>query len=208
MRSNTLFTFFFAVFAFIGFVVAAPAIESGLVARQKLDLASAAASALSGVLSGMDDDDKNRGLYTKGVSIRFIREKSAYRPCPRRWSNNSTTNTPRREFPFASPKRPPDNSLSTFSNFVICHTKHTPPSGWQHAHQEVDIRIGGTIGYEVSFVQVSECPKSLIGVDRQIYAGQGGVFKRQGDGGYINWAWIGRVNSVTENGSRVDFAAN
>jgi hypothetical protein len=104
MHSNILrlFTFFLAVFAFIGFVAAAPATGSGLVARQKLDLANAAAGVLSGVLGGMSDDDKNRGLYTKGVSIRFIREKS--RPCLRRWSNNSATNTLRRKFQFASQK--------------------------------------------------------------------------------------------------------
>jgi hypothetical protein len=98
MHSNTLFTLFLAVFAFIGFVAAAPATGSGLVVRQQLDLARAAAGALSGILDGMSDDDKNRGLYTKGVGIQFIQLKSAYRLCPRRWSNNSATNTPRREF--------------------------------------------------------------------------------------------------------------
>ncbi|EPQ53362.1 hypothetical protein GLOTRDRAFT_100927 [Gloeophyllum trabeum ATCC 11539] len=39
---------------------------------------------------------------------------------------------------------------------------------WVHQHFEIDIEIGGTIGYE-------------------LYLGNTGTFKRNGDGGDINW---------------------
>jgi hypothetical protein len=58
-------------------------------------------------------------------------------------------------------------------NVVVCHTKHhyrwdgTEGQGWSHQHQEFDIQLGGTIGYE-------------------IYITKGGEFWREGDGGYLN----------------------
>ncbi|KAF8896151.1 hypothetical protein BD779DRAFT_1667992 [Infundibulicybe gibba] len=58
-------------------------------------------------------------------------------------------------------------------NFVICHTKHSyewdgdSGSDWGHWHQEFDIKVGGTVGFE-------------------IYYARSGWFKRIGDGGFLN----------------------
>jgi hypothetical protein len=58
-------------------------------------------------------------------------------------------------------------------NVVVCHTKHhykwdgVQGQDWSHQHQEFDIQLGGTIGYE-------------------IYITKGGEFFREGDGGYLN----------------------
>ncbi|PWN86916.1 hypothetical protein FA10DRAFT_235151 [Acaromyces ingoldii] len=59
-------------------------------------------------------------------------------------------------------------------NYVICHTDHeyqwngAEGADWGHAHYELDIQIGGTVGYEVYGSNV------------------GGYFKGKGDGGYLN----------------------
>ncbi|KAF9445743.1 hypothetical protein P691DRAFT_805237 [Macrolepiota fuliginosa MF-IS2] len=79
-------------------------------------------------------------------------------------------------------------------NWVICHVKHTTDFAgvngrdWGHSHHEVDIKIGGTIGYE-------------------IYWFKSGTFSRQGDGGYINWAWSGFPKEITDNGATINFNA-
>ncbi|KAF9445742.1 hypothetical protein P691DRAFT_675036 [Macrolepiota fuliginosa MF-IS2] len=79
-------------------------------------------------------------------------------------------------------------------NWVICHVKHTTNfagtqgKDWGHSHHEVDIQIGGTIGYE-------------------IYWFKSGTFSRQGDGGYMNWAWSGYSKEVTNNGANINFNA-
>ncbi|KAJ7174975.1 hypothetical protein C8R43DRAFT_1119008 [Mycena crocata] len=58
-------------------------------------------------------------------------------------------------------------------NYVICHTEHTAKwdgvqgTDWYHVHQEFDIKVGGTIGYE-------------------IYGATSGEFTRKGDGGFLN----------------------
>ncbi|KDQ28650.1 hypothetical protein PLEOSDRAFT_1015485, partial [Pleurotus ostreatus PC15] len=58
-------------------------------------------------------------------------------------------------------------------NWIVCHTKHDykwdgkQGVDWAHKHQEFDIKIGGTIGYE-------------------IYNAKSGKFFRKGDGGYLN----------------------
>ncbi|KAF9494464.1 hypothetical protein BDN71DRAFT_1393079 [Pleurotus eryngii] len=58
-------------------------------------------------------------------------------------------------------------------NWIVCHTKHDYKwdgkrgVDWAHKHQEFDIKIGGTIGYE-------------------IYNARSGKFFRKGDGGYLN----------------------
>jgi hypothetical protein len=58
-------------------------------------------------------------------------------------------------------------------NVVVCHTKHhykwdgVQGQDWEHRHQEFDVQIGGTVGYE-------------------IYIAKGGEFWREGDGGYLN----------------------
>ncbi|KAF8896150.1 hypothetical protein BD779DRAFT_1667991 [Infundibulicybe gibba] len=77
-------------------------------------------------------------------------------------------------------------------NFVICHTKHIHKwdgafgPDWGHWHREFDIKVGGTIGYE-------------------IYYARSGWFKRQGDGGFLNWAYGGKVVGNSEGGSRIVF---
>ncbi|KIY63015.1 hypothetical protein CYLTODRAFT_382885 [Cylindrobasidium torrendii FP15055 ss-10] len=79
-------------------------------------------------------------------------------------------------------------------NVVVCHTDHeahwdgVQGVDWYHEHFEVDIQIGGTIGYEV-------------------YVAKGGTFKRKGDGGEINWGWNGVLaRDSEENGSKLTFA--
>ncbi|KAJ8519983.1 hypothetical protein ONZ45_g3104 [Pleurotus djamor] len=79
-------------------------------------------------------------------------------------------------------------------NWIICHTKHTYKFDgrrgvdWDHRHQEFDIKLGGTIGYE-------------------IYNLKSGEFTRQGDGGYLNWAYIGRVIKSDQGGKHLVFGA-
>ncbi|KAF5354324.1 hypothetical protein D9756_007348 [Leucocoprinus leucothites] len=77
-------------------------------------------------------------------------------------------------------------------NWVVCHVKHeTQFNGekgkdWGHQHQEFDLQIGGTVGYEIYWLR-------------------SGTFKRQGDGGYINWAWSGAISGTDDNGATVHF---
>jgi len=77
-------------------------------------------------------------------------------------------------------------------NWVICHTKHethfdgVQGKDWEHSHQEFDIKLGGTIGYE-------------------IYWFSSGTFKRIGDGGYLNWAFAGVIKSQSADGKQITF---
>jgi hypothetical protein len=79
-------------------------------------------------------------------------------------------------------------------NFVICHTGHhynfpgVKGKDWYHDHRELKVHfpIGSTIGYE-------------------IYGFGAGEFFREGDGGYLNWAYIGNVKSSDNNGGHVVF---
>ncbi|KDQ24781.1 hypothetical protein PLEOSDRAFT_1107712 [Pleurotus ostreatus PC15] len=77
-------------------------------------------------------------------------------------------------------------------NWVVCHTKHeTKFDGekgkeWDHRHQEFDIKLGGTVGFE-------------------IYNLKSGEFIRQGDGGFLNWAYIGNVASKSGDGKVIKF---
>ncbi|KAJ6598599.1 hypothetical protein B0H10DRAFT_2085579 [Mycena sp. CBHHK59/15] len=79
-------------------------------------------------------------------------------------------------------------------NYVICHTDHTAKwdgvegKDWYHSHQEFDIKVGGTIGYE-------------------IYGAASGDFLRKGDGGYLNWAWMGNPVKNDQNGAHIVFGA-
>ncbi|KIY61616.1 hypothetical protein CYLTODRAFT_362612, partial [Cylindrobasidium torrendii FP15055 ss-10] len=80
-------------------------------------------------------------------------------------------------------------------NVVVCHTDHEAKfdgvqgTDWYHEHFEVDIQIGGTIGYEV-------------------YVAGSGTFKRNGDGGEINWGWNGVLaKDAEEDGSLLTFAS-
>ncbi|KAF7433739.1 hypothetical protein PC9H_005704 [Pleurotus ostreatus] len=78
-------------------------------------------------------------------------------------------------------------------NWIVCHTKHDykwdgkQGVDWAHKHQEFDIKIGGTIGYE-------------------IYNAKSGKFFRKGDGGYLNWAYIGNVAKTENDGKDLTFA--
>ncbi|KAL0948797.1 hypothetical protein HGRIS_008927 [Hohenbuehelia grisea] len=78
-------------------------------------------------------------------------------------------------------------------NWIICHTKHTTKfdgkrgTDWDHRHQEFDVKIGGTVGYE-------------------IYNLKSGEFTRQGDGGFLNWAYIGNIKKNDQGGKHLVFA--
>ncbi|RDB14950.1 hypothetical protein Hypma_016151 [Hypsizygus marmoreus] len=84
------------------------------------------------------------------------------------------------------------NSKNSKLNYVVCHTKHktafdgTQGTDWGHSHQEFDIKVGGTVGYE-------------------IYWAKSGKFTREGDGGYLNWAYIGNVVSKSKDGKEITF---
>lgn len=79
-------------------------------------------------------------------------------------------------------------------NFVIVHTKHhynfkgTKGKDWYHDHRELPVHfpVGSTIGYE-------------------IYGFGEGEFNREGDGGYLNWAYIGNVKSTSDSNSHIVF---
>ncbi|KAF9496840.1 hypothetical protein BDN71DRAFT_690673 [Pleurotus eryngii] len=77
-------------------------------------------------------------------------------------------------------------------NWILCHTKHDYKwdgqrgVDWDHRHQEFDVKIGGTIGYE-------------------IYNAKSGRFFRKGDGGYLNWAYIGNVLKTENDGKDITF---
>ncbi|KAF9456297.1 hypothetical protein BDZ94DRAFT_1327079 [Collybia nuda] len=79
-------------------------------------------------------------------------------------------------------------------NFVVCHVEHASQwdgirgQDWDHRHEEVDIVVGGTIGYE-------------------IYYARSGIFQRVGDGGYINWAFAGNVQEKSFDGKTLRFAS-
>ncbi|KAJ8520012.1 hypothetical protein ONZ45_g3110 [Pleurotus djamor] len=80
-------------------------------------------------------------------------------------------------------------------NWVICHTKHTYKFDgrrgvdWDHKHQEFELgSLFGTTGYE-------------------IYNFKGGEFTRQGDGGYLNWAYYGNVLKSDQGGKHLVFSA-
>jgi hypothetical protein len=77
-------------------------------------------------------------------------------------------------------------------NWVICHTDHTTAfdgtqgTDWGHSHHELGLIFGST-GYE-------------------LYWFKSGTFTRNGDGGYLNWAYEGVVTGTENGGSVVHFA--
>ncbi|RDB15046.1 hypothetical protein Hypma_005457 [Hypsizygus marmoreus] len=79
-------------------------------------------------------------------------------------------------------------------NYVVCHSKHTYSFAgrrgvdWGHYHEEFDIKVGGTRGYE-------------------IYWFRSGKFTLQGDGGYLNWAYVGNVVWRSGNGKDLVFGS-
>ena len=60
-------------------------------------------------------------------------------------------------------------------NVVIIHTRHETTGKHIHKHVEVDIKIGGTIGYEIYYSRKGK-PFTLT---------------NKGDGGFLNWAYNG-----------------
>ncbi|EDR16023.1 uncharacterized protein LACBIDRAFT_301642 [Laccaria bicolor S238N-H82] len=79
-------------------------------------------------------------------------------------------------------------------NWVICDSDHTTAFDgtegvdWGHSHHELDISLGRTVGYELYWLR-------------------SGTFTRNGDGGYLNWAYEGVVTGTENGGSVVHFAA-
>lgn len=77
-------------------------------------------------------------------------------------------------------------------NFVICHVKHkynfkgAQGKDWGHSHQELPVSFHKTVGYE-------------------IYWFREGTFDRQGDGGWLNWSYSGKVLSATNKNSHIVF---
>jgi len=77
-------------------------------------------------------------------------------------------------------------------NFVLCHTAHTTDfkgvrgKDWGHSHQELPVSFRKTIGYE-------------------IYWFKRGTFHRQGDGGWLNWAYAGNVRKTSDGGKTLVF---
>ncbi|KAF8953639.1 hypothetical protein BDZ97DRAFT_1871447 [Flammula alnicola] len=77
-------------------------------------------------------------------------------------------------------------------NFVVCHTQHTynfkgtRGVDWDHSHQELNVSFHQTVGYE-------------------IYWFKEGTFHRIGDGGYLNWAYTGNVQSTSNGGKDLVF---
>jgi len=76
--------------------------------------------------------------------------------------------------------------------YFICCSKHTTAFtgkqgvDWGHSHEEFKVHFGKTVGYE-------------------IYWAKSGKFTRIGDGGYLNWAYIGNVKSRSSDGKVVTF---
>ncbi|KAJ3517421.1 hypothetical protein NMY22_g13969 [Coprinellus aureogranulatus] len=70
-------------------------------------------------------------------------------------------------------------------NWVICHSPHSymwmgsRSVDWEHWHYELDVYGAGTIGYE-------------------LYWAREGVFTLNGDGGFINWAYVGNVDKLND----------
>ncbi|KAJ3524035.1 hypothetical protein NMY22_g11178 [Coprinellus aureogranulatus] len=77
-------------------------------------------------------------------------------------------------------------------NWVICHTKHNTKfdgkqgKDWFHRHEEFPVSFHKTIGYE-------------------IYWFKKGTFTRRGDGGYLNWAYGGRIKNKSKDGKVITF---
>jgi hypothetical protein len=79
-------------------------------------------------------------------------------------------------------------------NFVICHTAHhykfpgVKGKNWYHEHRELNVKfpVGSTIGYEIDGFPSGE-------------------FFREGDGGYLNWAYSGNVQHTDDSGKHVVF---
>ncbi|KAF4611785.1 hypothetical protein D9613_004001 [Agrocybe pediades] len=77
-------------------------------------------------------------------------------------------------------------------NFVVCHTKHNYEfkgqrgRDWGHSHQELPVSFHKTVGYE-------------------IYWFKEGIFRRTGDGGFLNWAFGGNIKKRENKNSVITF---
>jgi len=77
-------------------------------------------------------------------------------------------------------------------NWVICHSPYTTAfdgvegTDWGHTHHELGISFGRSIGYG-------------------FYWAKSGTFYRQGDGGFINWAYNGNITGTDDDGATVHF---
>ncbi|KAL9933972.1 hypothetical protein V8E36_007054 [Tilletia maclaganii] len=139
-----------ATLAFAG-LSAAAAVPQQLVQRNPVvDLADVGARIASIILEGKAADDEVRGRFAQNMIDGFRRE------------------------------------YGDASNIVVIHTGHDytwngdQGNAWDHWHYELDVSIGGTIGYEMYVSKV------------------GGYLKRTGDGG--------SQNGREEDGSRLTFA--
>ncbi|KAF8219607.1 hypothetical protein L208DRAFT_1373404 [Tricholoma matsutake] len=78
-------------------------------------------------------------------------------------------------------------------NYIVCHTKHSYKfdgirgRDWDHRHEELPVGIfGKTTGFE-------------------IYWFHSGTFRREGDGGYLNWSYMGNVVKKSSDGKELTF---
>jgi len=78
-------------------------------------------------------------------------------------------------------------------NYIVCHTKHrtnfwgVQGKDWYHRHEELPMGLfKKTTGFE-------------------IYGCKNGTFTREGDGGYLNWAYKGLVKETKDGGKTVIF---
>lgn len=116
-------------------------------------------------------------------------------------------------------------------NWIVVHVKHTTKFDgtkgvdWGHKHHELDIQIGGTIGYgltvECGWLSANNSPVARY----EIYNFKSGEFTRHGDGGFINvsslplsrsrgiltlqfqWAFQGNLRSRSSDGRHLVFNA-
>ncbi|RDB17508.1 hypothetical protein Hypma_001227 [Hypsizygus marmoreus] len=81
-------------------------------------------------------------------------------------------------------------------NYVVCHTKHSKNFDgkegvdWFHMREKVD--INGIIS-------------GKSGIMYDVYQFRSGTFTRLGDGGYLNWAYIGRLTHKSDDGKALEF---
>ncbi|KAJ8519984.1 hypothetical protein ONZ45_g3105 [Pleurotus djamor] len=84
------------------------------------------------------------------------------------------------------------NSTYPGYNWIACHSKHTYKFdgtvgvSWGHRHSDFETKAGGISGYEV-------------------YNFKTGEFTLQGDGGYVNFAYIGNVIKSDQGGNHLIF---
>ncbi|PFH53196.1 hypothetical protein AMATHDRAFT_55691 [Amanita thiersii Skay4041] len=84
------------------------------------------------------------------------------------------------------------NDTSVSYVVIATHVEHQAlfdgkkPSDWDQTHAECPVKFGPAVKYDV-------------------YRAKSGQFIRKGDGGFLNWAWIGYNKSVSANGAEIVF---